>query len=136
MPIITVKVAALNPVSNLERQIADIAANASTEILRKPRNLTAVVVESVNPAHWFIAGPALSAQGKSSFWLDIRVTVGTNTKDEKAAFVAAIYKQMGDLLGELHEESYVYVNEVNGDAYGFGGKTQEYRYIDGKLTAA
>ncbi|MBC8048585.1 MAG: tautomerase family protein [Chitinophagales bacterium] len=136
MPIITVKVAALNPISNLEAQIAAIATNASTEILRKPRNLTAVLVESLNPAQWFVAGRTLQAHDKSSFWLDIRVTVGTNTKDEKAAFVATIYNKMSELLGEVHEESYVYVNEVNGDAYGFGGKTQEHRYIESKLNAA
>ncbi len=64
------------------------------------------------------------------------MTVGTNTKDEKAAFVATIYKEMSELLGEVREESYVYVNEVNGDAYGFGGKTQEHRYIRSKLAVA
>ncbi len=136
MPIITIKVASLNEIPDLEAKLAAIAANASSEVLKKPRNLTAVVVERINPAHWFIAGPNLATHGKSSFWLDIRVTVGTNTKDEKAAFVAAIFQQMTDLLGEVHEESYVYVNEVNGDAYGFGGKTQEHRYVTGKLHPA
>ncbi len=136
MPIITVKVAPTKPVPELEAKVAALAANASTEILRKPRNLTAVVVEQIDPAHWFVAGPNLTAHRKSSFWFDIRVTAGTNTKDEKAAFVAAIFERMGDLLGALHEESYVYVNEVNGDAYGFGGATQEYRYVTSKFDAA
>ncbi len=40
---------------------------------------------------------------------------------------------MGRLLGPLHEESYAHVHEVRGDAYGFGGLTQERRYIAGKL---
>ncbi len=35
--------------------------------------------------------------------------------------------------GPLHNESYLYVDEVRGDAYGFGGLTQERRYIAGKL---
>ena len=39
---------------------------------------------------------------------------------------------MGELLGPLHEESYAHVDEVKGDAYGFGGLTQERRYIAGK----
>ena len=40
---------------------------------------------------------------------------------------------MGELLGPLHNESYVYVNDVRADAYGFGGLTQERRYIARKL---
>ena len=43
---------------------------------------------------------------------------------------------MGELLGPLHRESYLHVDEVRGDAYGFGGLTQERRYIAGKLEAA
>jgi 4-oxalocrotonate tautomerase len=40
---------------------------------------------------------------------------------------------MGELLGPLHHESYSHVDEVKGDAYGFGGLSQERRYIAGKL---
>ena len=43
---------------------------------------------------------------------------------------------MGELLGPVHEESYAHVDEVKGDAYGFGGLTQERRYIAGKLEVA
>ena len=32
------------------------------------------------------------------------------------------------LLGELHEVSYIYVEDVRATAYGYGGLTQEYRY--------
>ena len=32
------------------------------------------------------------------------------------------------LLGNLHEESYIYVQDVRADAYGYGGRTQEWRY--------
>jgi 4-oxalocrotonate tautomerase len=54
---------------------------------------------------------------------------GTNTKDEKARYIAEAYAFFSQLLGELHPESYVYVQDVRAEAYGFGGKTQEYRYI-------
>jgi 4-oxalocrotonate tautomerase len=30
--------------------------------------------------------------------------------------------------GNLHEESYIHVQDVRATSYGFGGKTQEYRY--------
>jgi 4-oxalocrotonate tautomerase len=35
---------------------------------------------------------------------------------------------MGELLGEVAEHSYVHVSDVRASAYGYGGKTQEFRY--------
>ncbi|MGN6460088.1 MAG: 4-oxalocrotonate tautomerase, partial [Pseudolabrys sp.] len=52
---------------------------------------------------------------------------------QKAAFIAATFAAMADLIGPLHSESYVHVNEVRGDAYGYGGVTQNERYIAGRL---
>ncbi|AWN43539.1 tautomerase family protein [Methylobacterium durans] len=136
MPIITVKVAPRRPVPDLERAVAALAARASTEILRKRADLTAIVVEQVDPAAWFAGGPSLAEQGRSSYWLEIRVVDGTNTKEEKEGFLAAIHDGMGRLLGDLHPESYVHVAEVSADAYGFGGLTQERRFIAGRLGVA
>ena len=39
---------------------------------------------------------------------------------------------MSELLGSIHNESYVYIEEVKADSYGYGGKTQEFRYIKSK----
>ena len=75
-------------------------------------------------------------RGRASFWIDVHVSEGTNTKDEKADYLAAVFGRMGELLGPLHHESYLHVDEVRGDAYGFGGLTQERRYIAGKLEVA
>ena len=87
-------------------------------------------------ADWFAGGKSLAAQKLASYWIDIHVSEGTNTKDEKAAYLAAVFARMGELLGPLHEETYLHVDEVKGDAYGFGGLTQERRYIAGKLEVA
>jgi 4-oxalocrotonate tautomerase len=133
MPIITVKVAPLHASADLEQKIAASVVHASTEVLRKNPDVTAVVVERVDPKSWFAGGTSLFQQRKSSFWLDIKIVDGTNTKDEKEAFITQVFDRMGKLLGDLHEESYIHVHEVSADAYGFGGLTQERRYIAGKL---
>jgi 4-oxalocrotonate tautomerase len=111
--------------------IAEAANALSAEILRKDPAVTAVAVEEFNPADWFIAGRSLAQHGLAAFWLDIRVTDGTNTREEKEAFVAATFERMNALIGPLHTESYVYVNEVRGDAYGYGGLTQNARRAAG-----
>ena len=105
-------------------------------ILHKDPKVTAIIVKSVDAADWFAGGKSLAEQSLASFWLDVHVSEGTNTKDEKAAYLAALFQRMGELLGPLHEESYAHVDEVKGDAYGFGGLTQERRYIAGKLEVA
>jgi 4-oxalocrotonate tautomerase len=133
MPIITIKVAPLRPLADLDRQVAALAVRASSELLRKKSELTAVVVERIDPAAWFAGGSSLAEQGRSSFWLEIKVVDGTNTKDEKEAFIAQVFQSMEVLLGELHEESYIHVDEVAADAYGFGGLTQERRFVAAKL---
>jgi 4-oxalocrotonate tautomerase len=136
MPIINVKVASVRPIDDLARKVQALAVEAATQVLRKKPELTAVIVERVDPASWFAGGATLVDQRKASFWLDIKVVDGTNTKDEKEAFVAHVFAAMHGLLGDLHHESYVYVDEVSADAYGFGGETQERRYIAAKLTPA
>jgi 4-oxalocrotonate tautomerase len=90
----------------------------------------------VAPERWFVGGRSLRDQGLSSFWLDIKVTESTNTKDEKARYLQEVFSFMKDLLGPLHTESYVLVHDVRADAYGYGGETQESRYVRGRLAGA
>ena len=65
----------------------------------------------------------------------MRITDGTNEREEKAAFVAAMFEEMKQLIGPLHNESYVHVDDVRGDAYGYGGITQNERHYRSKLKA-
>lgn len=133
MPIIQIKFSAMSSDPQLPERVATEAIRLTAEVLRKNPDLTAVTVEPVPAERWFVAGTSLAEQRKASLFLDIKVVDGTNTKDEKSAYVAAIFGAMGDLLGDLHPESYVYVHDVRAEAYGFGGLTQEHRYIAGRL---
>jgi 4-oxalocrotonate tautomerase len=136
MPLITVTYSSSRHTPSLKADIAASVTELTAKILHKDPKVTAIIVKSVDAADWFARGQSLSEQNLASFWLDIHVTEGTNTKDEKAEYIAAMFKRMGELLGALHNESYLHVDEVRGDAYGFGGLTQERRYIAGKLEIA
>jgi len=140
MPLIQLKFATPQHNSDARSKalVPTLAAQASAlaaEFLRKDPKVTAVIVEEVKAESWFCAGRSLSEQGRASFWLDIKITDSTNTKDEKAAFIAHAFDAMQAILGPLHEESYVLVHDVHGYAYGYGGRTQEQRYIAGKPDA-
>ena len=136
MPLITISYSTAREVPSLKGDIAAAVSELTANILHKDPKVTAIIVRSVAAEDWFAGGKSLAEQKLASFWLDTRVVEGTNTKDEKAAYVAAVFKRMGELLGPLHTESYLHVDEVRGDAYGFGGLTQERRYIAGKLNVA
>ncbi|MBR0968152.1 tautomerase family protein [Bradyrhizobium diazoefficiens] len=136
MPLITVSYSSSRQSPSLKADIANAVSELTAEILHKDPGVTAIIVKSVDASDWFAGGRSLAEQKLASYWIDIHVTEGTNTKDEKAAYLAAMFDRMADILGPLHPETYLHVDEVKGDAYGFGGLTQERRYIEGKLEVA
>src|SRR5262249_8212848 len=97
MPMISVQYASLRRKAGLTKAIAQAARRLSSDILHKDPAVTAVVVEEIDPAHWFVADKSLAEHGLAGFWLDIRITDGTNTREEKAAFVAAAFAAMNEL---------------------------------------
>jgi len=128
MPMITVRY--VTPLSNddLGTRIAGLASGLAHEKFGKDPNVTAVSVENADPKGWFIAGKRPVDAGLAAFWFDIKITAGINTKDETSAFVKAVFDGMAELLGPVHEESYVLVHAADGDAYGYGGRTQNARW--------
>jgi 4-oxalocrotonate tautomerase len=135
MPIINVTITG-KPDAALSARIAREVNEITATHLRKDPTLTAVAVSYHDPQHWFAGGKSLAEQGANTFWLDIKVVDGTNTKLELEAYLKAIFEAFGRILGTVHEESYALVHEVPAAAYGYGGKTQELRFISGRLKAA
>ncbi|MYM33083.1 4-oxalocrotonate tautomerase [Duganella sp. FT94W] len=127
MPILTVKVSAVKS-KEMTANISRLLLELTTNILRKDPHLTSIAIDYVDPEDWIVGGKSLAEQGKSSVYFDIKITDETNTKAEKAQYIGEAFKAFGELLGNLHEESYIYVQDVRATAYGYGGKTQERRY--------
>jgi 4-oxalocrotonate tautomerase len=130
MPILNVKISAKKS-TEMTRAIADVLLDLTTRILHKKREVTSIAIDYVDPADWIVGGRSLAEQGRSSVYFDIKITDETNTKDEKAEYIREAFDAFARLLGDLHEESYVYVQDVRAAAYGYGGKTQEHRYQHG-----
>jgi 4-oxalocrotonate tautomerase len=133
MPIINLKISKNFTSTGLQEVVAEIT-KITTSFLKKKPEVTAITVQIIPKNQWYINSKSLEELNQNSFYLDIKVTDGTNLKDEKADYIEAIFKYMKTVLDNLHTESYVYVEEVKGDSYGFGGKTQEFRYIENKKT--
>lgn len=127
MPILSVKVGAKKSAA-LTKAIAGTLSDLTARILHKKPEVTAIAIEYVDPDDWIVAGKSLSEHGMRSFYFDVKITDETNSKVEKAQYLREAFDALSELLGNVHEESYIYVQDVRAAAYGYGGKTQEFRF--------
>jgi len=127
MPYIHLQISG-QPDDALAQLAAERAAELTASLLHKDRALTAVVVDFIQPARWFVGGRALAGSDLRSYHWMVSITDETNTKAEKAAYLKAAHAAMQALLGEVAEHSYVHVADLRASAYGYGGLTQEQRY--------
>lgn len=127
MPTLNLKV---SPLQNPDRYQA--LAHALTAItathLGKRAEVTAVMIDDLPSARWYVGGrePGPTAM------LEISVTQGTNTAQEKAAFIEAAFAELQRQLAHgarLEEASYVIVREVPATDWGYGGQTQRARQL-------
>lgn len=128
MPMITVHYATPAPSPDLDDRIAAAVSGWTSRHLGKDPAVTAVLIEPADGRRWWIAGRRPTEDGLAAFWIDVKVTAGTNVKAETTDFIRAAFDGMSALLGPTHPESYVLVHAVDGHAYGYGGRTQEGRW--------
>lgn len=126
MPTLVLKLA---PLQNPERyrSLALALTDLTVRLLGKRREVTAVVIDDLPAARWHIGG--LPADQPTAL-LEISITQGTNTPQEKAAFIEAAYAELQHQLaadGALAVASYVVVRELPATDWGYGGRTQQAR---------
>lgn len=123
MPTLNVRVAPLLNPSQYTALAAQLTA-LTASVLHKRPEVTVVMIEDM-PAARFCVGGAASEQPIAC--LEIDITAGTNTMQEKQQFVHEAHALLGRLLGDLHCASYVIVRELPATDWGFGGLTQAQR---------
>src|SRR5882757_9474940 len=126
MPFIRITVSgpalATEQFSRLHMEMTDLMAT----ILGKRADLTSVLVEQPAVARWAIGG----APAKVAVHVEATITAGTNSPEEKARFIEKTMRLLRSVLGaELHPATYVVVNEVPANAWGYDGRTQESRQL-------
>ena len=128
MPTLLLKV---TPLQNPERYQALAAAltRLTADILHKRPEVTAVVIDDLPRARWCVGGRTV--QGSAAM-LEIGITAGTNTEEEKARFIAAAFDELQRQLapdGGFEVASYVTVRERPATDWGYGGRTQRARQL-------
>lgn len=119
---ITVVAPALGPKQVTHLQ--DGFTNLMESILGKVGSLTSVLVEQLQTASWTIGRGPLHIAAH----VHATVTAGTNSASEKARFIEAAMNLLKEVLGpSLNAATYVVVDEVNAQSWGYDGHTQESR---------
>lgn len=124
MPFVHIHIAGGEIAASQIQRLQTQATHLMAAIMGKKAELTAVLVEHTSEACWSVGG----APVRVAAHLDVKVTAGTNTPDEKAAFIAAANQLFKDTLGqELPLATYVVVHEIEADTWGYDGRTQAAR---------
>lgn len=132
MPILNITVSG-TPEDVPAAKVVDVLMRHTDAILHKAPALTSIAVHYTQPAHWFVGGVSLDRLRKASFFLDIKISDETNTAGEKSAYIAAVWRDMTALLGDLHEVSYIHIDDARPAAWGWGGLTQQFRAVQNML---
>ena len=129
MPIIDLKVSGPESPA-LAQQLATEISRLTEVVLKKKPEVTVVTVSFVPDYLWFINAVPLAELKTKSFHLNIKISDSTNLKADKADYIEAVHKSLSSLLGSVHPVSYVVIQEMKADAYGYEGITIEYKYIN------
>ncbi len=116
------------PDPQLTRNVVDRICRLTQDVLGKKLDVISIEVLYVSSDEWFVGGTSLASLGRSAFNLDISITDETNTKAEKARYVKEVFAAMAALRPDLHDVSYVHLIDARAAAYGYGGRTQEFRH--------
>ena len=148
MPYIHIRVASEYLSPHQIRQLSQGTTRLMNERLRKRPDLTVVTVETLPPERWFLAGAPIPTRGHCTRtarplrWLagasplptgacaamaEIKITQGSNSAEEKAAFLADFHRLLGDCLGPLDTPAYVVIHDVPGSDWGYDGASQAQR---------
>lgn len=123
MPFIDIRLNKELSSEQYDRLAREVTLNMDS-IMGKRKEVTSVLINSLQQAPWTIDSKGLQ---KPTAYVDIKITQGTNTEQEKAELISVIYQLLQSVLGELEEASYIVIHEINAGDWGYGGLSQAAR---------
>ncbi len=128
MPILTLKLSAHAQLKDAQA-LSLALTQLSAQVLHKRADVTSVVFERIAANDWWVGG---DTHEHIRVQLDIRITQGTNTEAEKAAFITQAFALLPEHLAAgqtMHATSYISVQELPATDWGYGGFTQQQRRV-------
>lgn len=127
MPYIHVKLAGADlPAIQRDELLARIT-DLMGRVMRKNRDVTVVSIEESDSSRWAVGGRALDTADPAAAYVEIKVTAGTNTPEEKATMIAETKAALNTAVGVIQTATYVVIHDIAADSWGYDGITQAAR---------
>ncbi|WP_321369083.1 tautomerase family protein [uncultured Desulfuromusa sp.] len=126
MPYINIRVGSrLNSLqkSNIQNRTTDLM----NRVMGKRREVTVVHIDESVPALWAVDGKGLKEEAPVAVYVDIKVTQGTNSAEEKAQMIARTVTMLKEEIGAIQEACYVLINDIPANSWGYDGISQAER---------
>jgi 4-oxalocrotonate tautomerase len=128
MPTLQLKVSPPQDPQHYTALAVELTAITAATLGKRPE-VTAVMIEELPATRWFVGAGAVQ---RTTAWLEISITAGTNTPAQKAAFIEKAFAALQRQLGAdrpLEGASYIIVRELPATDWGYGGRTQQARRL-------
>lgn len=96
-------------------------------VMGKRREVTVVHIMESEPHKWSTDSTQLTDKDPISAYVDIKVTDGTNTNEEKSEMIRQTVEILQDIVGTLQEACYVVIDDIPAGSWGYNGRTQASR---------
>jgi 4-oxalocrotonate tautomerase len=117
MAIFNVKVSGRKSVDTTN-SISEMLLDLNLRYLKGRKEFTVVVVEYLDRDTWVVGGKPLSEQSKSCLVMNVTVSDAI-TNEDKSMFINETFSAFNHLLGDLHEDCYISIQQFNRDSFSY-----------------
>lgn len=126
MPYINIRLGTTLDASQ-QRQLHAQTASLMKTIMGKRQEVTVVHIQESEPHFWSTNAAALDTNKPVGAYVEIKVTKGTNTPEEKSEMISETVNMLKNIVGVVQEACYVVIDDIPANSWGYDGKTQAER---------
>ena len=96
-------------------------------VMGKRPEVAVVNIQESDSKQWSVNSAPITKKDPIAAYVDIKITDGTNTPEEKAEMISQTIKMLQDIVGNTQEACYVVIDDIPANSWGYNGKTQAAR---------
>ena len=108
-------------------QLYEKTTSLMNTVMGKRPEVAVVHIQESESQQWSVNAVQLTAKEPNAAYVEIKVTDGTNTPEEKAEMISETIKMLKDVVGTIQEACYVVIDDIPANSWGYNGKTQAAR---------
>ena len=108
-------------------QLCERTTSLMNTVMGKRREVTVVHIQESEAQQWSTNALPLATDEPVAAYVDVKITAGTNTPEEKAELISQTVKMLQDVVGTIQEACYVVIDDIPANSWGYNGVTQAER---------